>query len=177
MTSSTCDFARQMLVIQVSGQKEIQWHAGLPGEKLGQPKPLDEESDYEMNLAIMCGCCSHSVVTSVPCMLFHLFSCHLVRLVWASPNHFVITPVITNHRKSGGNPFFATTPDVTHGNSSRRFAILECGVHSHTRVSGFHFLLLICPCNIGSNSFEPNMHDCSNDRYSSGVFVFREKDW
>ena len=120
---------------------------------------------------------SHSVVTSVPCMLFHLFSCHLVRLVWASPNHFVITPVITNHRKSGGNPFFATTPDVTHGNSSRRFAILECGVHSHAKVSGFHFLLLICPCNIGSNSFEPNMHDCSNDRYSSGVFVFREKDW
>lgn len=77
-------------------------------------------------------------------------------------------PVITNRRNQGGRSDFrdyspAPTLGVTNESSRRWLAIPACWVHSHARVSGFHFLLSICPFNMGSNSSEAKLHAWSND--------------
>ena len=45
---------------------------------------------------------SHSIVAGMRLICLCDIVYHLIRLVLTNPNHFVITPVITNRRKSGG---------------------------------------------------------------------------
>ena len=71
---------------------------------------------------------SHSIVAASICMVSHLSSCRLVRLLSHNPNHFVITGVITNLPNPAlasafRNDSLATTPRNTNRDDGRWFAM------------------------------------------------------